>query len=94
MFSTQSNYVMNNWKDTHECEDQRDAKRLQKRVALTAESLAMMKTINKSLCELEMDDIDVLPGKKISAEKDFCPTRNPVTRTVSVACIKRAPTPS
>jgi len=70
-FTEQSKYVMNNWEDTHECEDQRDAERLRKRAALTAESLAMTETINRSLCDLEMEDIDVLPGKKTSAEQDF-----------------------
>jgi hypothetical protein len=70
-FSDRSIFVMNNWEDTHECEDQRDAERLRKRAALTVESLAMTKTINKTLSDLEADDIDVLPGKKTSAEKDF-----------------------
>ena len=70
-FSEQSKYVMNNWEDTHACEDQQDAERLRKRVALIVESFVMTKTLNRSLCDLEIDDIDVLPGKKTSAEQDF-----------------------
>ena len=70
-FSSRSKYVMKNWEDAHECEDQQDAERLRKRAALTTESLAMTKAINKTLSDLDVDDIDVLPGEKKSAEKDF-----------------------
>jgi hypothetical protein len=39
---------MNNWEAIHECLDQRDAERLRKRAALTAESLAMTYALSKT----------------------------------------------
>ena len=47
-FSNRSRAIMQNWEDIHECEDERDDKRLQKKAALTTESLVMTKAMNQN----------------------------------------------
>ena len=70
-FSTRSRMTMKNWEDVHECEDKRDEDRLRKRMALTAESLAMTKTVNETSMKLDLDDTDIILPFTQTARKDF-----------------------
>ena len=70
-FSSRSHLIMKNWEDIHECEDKRDEERLRKRMALTAESLAMTKTVNDTSSKAESDDRDFISPLTNTAQKDF-----------------------
>jgi hypothetical protein len=60
-FSQQSLSTMKNWEETHDCEDERDAERLRKRALLTAESIAMRTSVNRTTNNVDVviDGVDV-----------------------------------
>jgi SpoVK/Ycf46/Vps4 family AAA+-type ATPase len=70
-FSPRSREIMDNWEAVHECQDERDAERLQKRAALTAQSLALTKLLSKALNLLDADEVDVSPKNNCSAVTKF-----------------------
>lgn len=69
-FSKRSLYVMNNWEAIHECQDERDAERMKKRAALTAESMTMTRTLHRTLQGMDDSETDILPGLS-GSESDF-----------------------
>lgn len=72
-FSTFSTSVMNNWEEVHECEDQRDAKRIRKQAQLmkSSEGLAMSLSgvVDHDSNDEDMDDIQYLRPARVG--KDF-----------------------
>ena len=70
-FSQRSQTIMQNWEDIHECEDERDKERMRKRSAITAESLAMSDTINRTFPNIDHNDVDIILNSKKIAHKDF-----------------------
>ena len=70
-FSPRSREIMNNWESVHECQDERDAERLRKRAALTAQSLVMTKSLNKVLNLPDSEEVDVPPKINQSASAEF-----------------------
>ncbi|KAG2739415.1 hypothetical protein P692DRAFT_20695710, partial [Suillus brevipes Sb2] len=69
-FCPRSREVMSNWEAVHECEDERDADRLRKRVQLTAKNKALTASIGVGP---EEDEIDfAFPShSSLRSETDF-----------------------
>ena len=70
-FSPHRREIMDNWEVVHECQDKRDAERLWKRAALTAQSLTLTKSLSKALNLLDADEVDVSPKNNRSAVTKF-----------------------